>query len=67
MSYLVQENSLGQKFRVTAVLYCGHKGLAVAGTSDDLDSSVNYAEAYEYGTASIALLPFPPPALANPQ
>eukprot|EP00892_Ulva_mutabilis_P007789 jgi/Ulvmu1/5382/UM022_0177.1 len=42
-----EENKLGQKFRVTAVLYCGHKGLAVAGTSDDLNNSVNYAEAHD--------------------
>lgn len=54
-SHLVQETVLGQRFRVTAVLYCGHGGLAVAGRSDDLNKSVNYADAYEYVTGNPTL------------
>lgn len=46
-NHIIQETVLGQKFRVTAVLYCGAGGLAAAGTSDNLHQSVNYAEVYE--------------------
>lgn len=44
-SYL-QENTLGQKFRVDAVLYCGKLGLKAAGSSDNLEATVNYANTY---------------------
>ncbi len=41
---LPEENKLGQKFIITVELYTDLKN---AGISDDLKSSVNYAEVYE--------------------
>lgn len=38
-----EENKLGQRYRVSAVL---HLDLSVAGKTDDLNKSVNYAEVY---------------------
>ena len=40
----VQENKLGQKFVVDAVLQCD---LEKAGLTDDLAHTVNYAEVYK--------------------
>jgi dihydroneopterin aldolase len=42
----MQETTLGQKFRVDAVMYCGRHGLKEAGRMDDLNATVNYVDTY---------------------
>jgi hypothetical protein len=44
----VQENALGQKFKVDVTLYCGHQGLRSAGRSDSLEETESYAECYRH-------------------
>ena len=46
MRVLVQEQVLGQKFRVDASLSCS---LRRAGCTDDLEETVNYAQVYRCG------------------
>lgn len=44
MTFLSQENKLGQKFVVDATLFTD---LGQAGRSDDLSHTINYAQVYE--------------------
>ena len=44
-----QENRLGQKFVVDAILQCN---LETAGLTDELEHTVNYAAVYKWGPAS---------------